>query len=312
MQNHAHVDTVGSLVNLLPGEGEACSRGSGAHAVIDFSRVRDYFLTAGGGKERRQTVVLTKHDAELLRRWTRTCCANSWGSEALHMRVSAKGTASLALLPAVPSAPTHRFRRFAVDEPANVGAARLAAFEALVAPFLAVGRLGKKARAEGRGDAARATSQAERTRRLAVGGVVIFVPDYLDYCDVRGFLRKLSEGEEGLVAFVSEYSSKSQGLEARRAFEQGTAKVLLCTERAHYFRRSVLNGARHVIFCQLPYEPAFYAELAAYTSLGGEGGTVETLFCTLDRMRLERVVGSALAKKWCAAGVEEVDHTFGK
>ena len=296
MQNHAHVDTVGSLLNMLPGEGEACLKVSGAHSGIDFSRVREYFLSSGGGKSRRQTVVITKHDSELLRRWARTHCSNEWGTVSLQVKIATNGSAALARLPADhPKSPTHRFRRFDASSPSDAPAARLAAFESLVAPFLSMGRLGRKAR-----DEAGFAAAAPRTQRLSAGGVVVFVPDYLDYCDFRAFMRKLSEAEESAVAYMSEYSSKAQSLAARRAFEDGTAKVLLCTERAHYFRRAILHGARHIVFCQLPLDATFYAELSAYTSLsseGGDRGTVETLFCSWDRMRLERVVGWARARK---------------
>ena len=91
-------------------------------------------------------------------------------------------------------------------------------------------------------------------------------------------------------------------MSARRSFESGTSHVLLCTERAHYFRRAVLHGCHHVVFVQLPLDAAFYAELAAYCALSGGGGTVETLFhASVDCMRLERVVGSAPAKRMCSS-----------
>lgn len=76
-------------------------------------------------------------------------------------------------------------------------------------------------------------------------------------------------------------------------------QVLLYTERAQFYNRHRIRGAREILFYQLPEHAAFYAELLNLLeeSEAGETPTVTALFSRYDALRLERVVGAARADK---------------
>ena len=83
---------------------------------------------------------------------------------------------------------------------------------------------------------------------------------------------------------------------------------MLYTERAHFFRRHKLRGARHLAVYSPPSYADFYVELlqmldhsgaAGAPAGGGAGGdsTCAMLFCRLDLPPLQRLVGSERAAR---------------
>ena len=90
--------------------------------------------------------------------------------------------------------------------------------------------------------------------------------------------------------------------------------MLLVTERAHFYFRRRIRGVREVHFYSLPDHAGFYAEMLGFLG-DGDGTAASTanapsataVFSRLDALRLERVCGSARAKKMLAP---EANSTF--
>jgi U3 small nucleolar RNA-associated protein 25 len=134
---------------------------------------------------------------------------------------------------------------------------------------------------------------------------ILFVPRYFDFVRVRQVLVE----EDVPFAAVSEYTTNSQIGKARTSLQKAEVPLLLYTERAHFFRRHALRGARHLAVYSPPSYAHFYIELLQNLRRAGdvsEGGapqadgaggdsTCVMLFCRLDLQPLQRLVGSERA-----------------
>ena len=98
---------------------------------------------------------------------------------------------------------------------------------------------------------------------------------------------------------------------ARTSLQKREVPLLLYTERAHFFRRHNLRGARHLAVYSPPSHAHFYTEMQQQLGRGGTGGpagavaassapadsSCVTLFCRLDAYPLQRIVGSDRAAR---------------
>jgi U3 small nucleolar RNA-associated protein 25 len=135
-------------------------------------------------------------------------------------------------------------------------------------------------------------------------GSLLFVRSYLDFVRVRNALTKAE------VSFCvnSEYTDLKNGARARSLFADGRKRVLLVTERAHFYHRRRIRGVREVFFYSLPDREKFYSEMVSF--LGDDASdadgtrlsapTANVAFSAYDALQLERVVGSKRAKKMLA------------
>ena len=121
---------------------------------------------------------------------------------------------------------------------------------------------------------------------------LLLVPSYLDFVRVRALL----EEEDLPFAAVSEYTEPRDVSRSRSALQQSALPLLLYTERAHFFRRHRLRGARNLAVYAPPSNAHFYVELAQMLEQGG-GGTAVVLYCRLDLMPLQRLAGSERAAR---------------
>ncbi|TPX42864.1 hypothetical protein SeMB42_g02740 [Synchytrium endobioticum] len=119
---------------------------------------------------------------------------------------------------------------------------------------------------------------------------LIMIPSYFDFVRIRNHLSSVSVAFAGL----SEYTSKSKVSRERALFFQGHLKVLLYTERIHFFHRYNLKGVQHIVFYSLPDHVEFYHELL--NMMEDKGGTVSVLYSKYDVLKLERVVGTRVAQ----------------
>jgi U3 small nucleolar RNA-associated protein 25 len=146
-----------------------------------------------------------------------------------------------------------------------------------------------------------------RIRENPEPGVVIFVSSYFDFVRVRNLLTK----EDVSFAVNSEYTEPREAARARTLFADGRKRVLLLSERAHFYFRRRIKGAREICFYSLPEHAHYYPELVSYlagsaatqqastTTVGHVAGVV-AVFSKLDALKLERIVGTARCAKMTA------------
>ncbi|KAK6202940.1 digestive organ expansion factor, partial [Scheffersomyces amazonensis] len=127
-------------------------------------------------------------------------------------------------------------------------------------------------------------------------GILIYIPSYFDYVRIKSYMKS---NTKYLFDGVDEYSSQSKLTKVRQDFANGKIKILLYTERLHYFRRYELNGVKTILIYQLPSNPLFYKELVRFLgkSIFKEICDlnlvfVKTIFSKWDGQLLERVVGN--------------------
>ncbi|KAK6517246.1 rRNA-binding ribosome biosynthesis protein utp25 [Arthrobotrys megalospora] len=145
------------------------------------------------------------------------------------------------------------------------------------------------------------------------GGVLIFLSSYLDSIRLRNHFNKNGES----FGEVNEYTSASDVARSRAHFSSGRQKVLIYTERAHYFRRYNLKGVRNIFLYSMPANPIFYQELVGFLRESISDGTsqleeskVRALFTPWDALKVERIVGSAGYDEMKKSDGESVDFEF--
>jgi U3 small nucleolar RNA-associated protein 25 len=88
---------------------------------------------------------------------------------------------------------------------------------------------------------------------------------------------------------------------ARSKLYNGHAKLMLMTERFHYFTRlDRVKGVRRVVFYSLPLHPLFFKEMVEWVEVKGSGkgreGAVKrcpvVVVSRLDWWKVERIFGS--------------------
>ena len=136
----------------------------------------------------------------------------------------------------------------------------------------------------------------------------MFVPSYLDFVRVRNALTAHE-------VRVSRWrpSTRRRAIAARADALRGRARALLVTERAHFYHRRKIRGVNEVHFTPSRERAEFFAEFVQFANLresasgSGRGGLVgasanraTVAFSRPDALRLERVVGTARAKKMLA------------
>lgn len=124
------------------------------------------------------------------------------------------------------------------------------------------------------------------------GGTMLFISSYFEFVRVRNFLKS----QNASTCLVGEYTKQSDISRARVWFFEGKRKIMLYTERAHFYRRYKIRGIQNLIVYSLPERREFYPEVV---NMLQEPGTMtcNVLFSRYDMLRLERIVGSAAAKR---------------
>ncbi len=230
---------------------------SAAAPECEIMRVRPWYLN-GHAAHYRQTVLLSAHGAPPLAALLRESCANAAGRARL--RAPCAGALS-----AVTARATQEFSRVIARTAPDAADARFAAFRTRVWPRL----------------------------RESRGGELLFVPSYFDFVRLRNFLA--AEG----ASFVpnSEYADASEVGRARADFFAGDVRIMLYSERAHFFRRQTIRGARRVTFYAPPECASFYPEIVNALERGAEPNDVALLFSRWDAPALERLVGTSRSQR---------------
>ncbi|ODV94889.1 hypothetical protein PACTADRAFT_50741 [Pachysolen tannophilus NRRL Y-2460] len=89
-------------------------------------------------------------------------------------------------------------------------------------------------------------------------GFLIYVPSYLDFLRLVNFFKTTSTE----VLSINEYSSQSQLTRNRSFFMKNSKKfkIMLYTERLHFYKRYEIKGVKNMIFYGLPSDPSFYSD----------------------------------------------------
>lgn len=107
-------------------------------------------------------------------------------------------------------------------------------------------------------------------------------------------VRNLLRAEDLPFGELCEYTPPKAASRARTLLHQGRLGLLVLTERAHFYHRHRLSGARHLAFYAPPMHTHFYAELLAMMH-APMSATCVSLFSRLDLMPLRRIVGDERA-----------------
>lgn len=134
-------------------------------------------------------------------------------------------------------------------------------------------------------------------------GIMIYIPSYFDYLRVKDYFKSSTKFNFGAI---DEYSSQSKLTRTRHEFATGKIKVLLYTERLHYFRRYEISGAKNIIMYAPPTNPIFYKELIRFIAKSIFKDecdlnlvTVKILYSKWDATALDRIVGNERAPILC-------------
>ncbi|XP_019054025.1 PREDICTED: U3 small nucleolar RNA-associated protein 25 isoform X2 [Nelumbo nucifera] len=124
------------------------------------------------------------------------------------------------------------------------------------------------------------------------GGIMIFISSYFEFVRIRNFLKL----QNASFCLLDEYTKQSDISRARGWFFQGTRKIMLYTERAHFYHRYKIRGIQNLIIYSLPERKEFYPEIVNMLE-GSDNMACTALFSRFDQYRLERIVGTASSKK---------------
>ncbi|KAG6543850.1 hypothetical protein Mapa_014690 [Marchantia paleacea] len=223
----------------------------------DFMRIREWFLN-GHGRHYRQSIILSAFsDAGVNALFHRTC-VNHAGK--VKVRCQYEGVLSRIVLQV-----RQVYEKMDCTSIANVDDLRFEFFTTQVFP---------------------------RIKNSIQGGTLLFVPSYFDFVRLRNFLKSQSAS----FALLGEYTKQSDISRARSWFYHGERKILLYTERAHFFHRYKIRGIKDIIFYSLPEHANYYVELLNLLE-GNEAPSCTVIFSRFDNLQLERVIGTSRSKK---------------
>ncbi|KAL1299604.1 hypothetical protein HN51_044148 [Arachis hypogaea] len=128
------------------------------------------------------------------------------------------------------------------------------------------------------------------------GGIMIFISSYSEFIRIRNFLKS----QNASFCLLGEYTTQSDISRARNWFNEGKRKIMLYTERSHFYHRYKIRGVQNLIMYSLPERKEFFPEIL--NMLDGSASMACTLmFSSLDKFRLERIVGTNKAKRMVTA-----------
>ncbi|KAK2636941.1 hypothetical protein Ddye_031733 [Dipteronia dyeriana] len=223
----------------------------------DVMRIRPWYLE-GYAKFYRQTINLSYYSNPDINAFFNHHCTNYQGKVKLICEY--KG-----VLPKVLLQVRQIYERFNADSIANADDARFEYFTKKVFP---------------------------KIKDSIQGGIMLFISSYLEFVRIRNFLKSQSAS----FCLLGDYTETSDVSRARVWFFEGKRKMILYTERAHFYHRYKIRGIQNLIIYSLPERKEFYPEIVNMLE-GSHNMTCTVLFSRFDQLRLERIVGSAPARK---------------
>nr|CAB3451748.1 unnamed protein product [Digitaria exilis] len=114
-----------------------------------------------------------------------------------------------------------------------------------------------------------------------------------DYFCNKVFLRQAATVSNPLPIRATSQQDISR---SRLWFFEGKKKILLYSERSHFYHRYKIRGTKHLLIYSLPERKEFYPELV--NMLGeSENRKCNVFFSRLDLLKLERIVGTSSARR---------------
>ncbi len=264
MQNVAHVVKIYDSLNAIPKQ----------QHNSDILRVRDWYL-ANRARAYRQNILLSSFESPEMKSLFSRYCLN-------HAGIARWKVAHRGVLGNTAQGVKHVFDRLNFDPQGGVQ-----------------GKFNETDKTQPNGSKDEADVRFEHfitqvwpKIREASTGQLLFVPSYFDLVRVRNFLRK----EAASFVVLSEYTTPQDMSRARNYFNDGRRRVLLYTERCHFYNRHRIRGIKDIYYYQLPEHNQYYAELANFID-DATMSTINVVYTKRDVMRLERVVGTKRAKK---------------
>ncbi len=274
MQNWEHLRSIMRRLNCTP-------RNERAQAV-DFSRVRELDLL-NLGRYFRQSIVLASHRMPALSQLVSQYCTNFTG--VLRVQRAAYQGSIEGVVPRV----RQLFRR--IDGDGGLEGADEDRYQFFVQNMFP--RLRRICRGLDAEEELLFSQEKEQ-------GTIIFVPSYFDFLRIQNLF--VAEGLN--PAICCEYTKPGEQTRARSMFFHGKKRIMLYTERNHFYHRFRIRGARHIIFYAPPVHAGFYPDLLNVLSTSkiedGDGATdpsVTVLFNKYDMLRVQRIAGSGRAKR---------------
>jgi len=232
---------------------------------VDFSRVRNWALD-GHSKYYCQSIVLSSINSPQVSSLLTKYCFNHRGL-AVISRVNVKGS-----ICSIPSHTPQIFHRLDASTFVSVADKR---FEFFVQNIL------KKIK----------ESKATHT--------LVYIPQYYDFVRVRNHMRReMKSGAGPKFAHICEYTDPKVVGKSRRSFVTGKARILLYTERYHFYHRPYIRGITQIVFYELPTFPHFYSELCnmmyrGKTSSALNPPSATVIYSRFDSIKLASIVGDA-------------------
>ncbi|KAG8495767.1 hypothetical protein CXB51_013446 [Gossypium anomalum] len=139
------------------------------------------------------------------------------------------------------------------------------------------------------------------------GGIMLFASSYFEFVRLRNFLKS----QNASFCLLGDYTNQKDISRARVWFFEGKRKIMLYTERIHFYRRYKIRGIRNLIIYSLPERKEFYYEIVNMLE-GSDDLACTVLFSQYDKLQLERIVGTAPAKRMIKSekGVFELIHSW--
>ncbi|PON66128.1 Digestive organ expansion factor, predicted [Parasponia andersonii] len=223
----------------------------------DVMRIRQWYLD-GYARFYRQTIMLSSYLNPDINALFNHQCVNYQGKVKLECKYE-------GVLPNVLLQVEQFYRRFGADLVEDIDNARLEYFTKKVFPEI---------------------------KDSFQGGIMIFISSYFEFVRIRNFLKS----QNASFCLLSEYTKQSDISRARVWFFEGKRKIMLYTERMHFYQRYKIRGIKQLYFYSLPERKEFYSEIVNMFE-GSDNARSTTLFSRFDQLRLERIVGTTDSKK---------------
>uniref|UniRef100_A0A0R3RZ81 U3 small nucleolar RNA-associated protein 25 homolog n=1 Tax=Elaeophora elaphi TaxID=1147741 RepID=A0A0R3RZ81_9BILA len=114
---------------------------------------------------------------------------------------------------------------------------------------------------------------------------VIFIPSYFDFVRIRNYLKNENES----FVQLHEYAKEGKVAKARALFYKKEKKLMLITERFHFYRRYNIKGIKALVFYQPPAQPKFYHEMI--NQMDCDYAFVRMIYTKFDFLRMTQIFG---------------------